>query len=361
MGRINAVKPFCKPLVQALEPPDQPHGADIKVRAFLVPLREDTVDMIHGAVVQHAYLDVKRSSIYLDIKINGEPMSRSLDTLLVAIAPVIWGSTYIVTTQMLPQGYPLMSAMLRALPAGIFLVMLTRQLPPARWLGRLLILGALNFAIFWSALFIAAYRLPGGVAATLGAIQPLIVLVLAKMVLDTPLTARHLVAAIAGIIGVALLVLGPSARLDVPGVVVALVGAVSMACGVVLTRKWQPPVSALTFTAWQLTAGGILLLPVALFYELPMPPLSLINVAGFVWLGLIGAALTYYFWFRGIERLGPAAVTSFGFLSPLTAVLLGWMILGESLTALQICGALIVLVCVWLGGSRKASPLRVYR
>lgn len=279
-------------------------------------------------------------------------MSRTVDAMLAAAAPAIWGSTYIVTTQMLPSGYPLTAAMLRALPAGLFLIVLTRQLPPASWLGRLFILGALNFTIFWSALFVAAYRLPGGVAATLGAIQPLIVLVLAKMVLDTPLTLRHMVAAIAGIGGVALLVLGPNARLDLVGVAAALVGAVSMACGVVLTRKWQPPVSALTFTAWQLTTGGLLLLPAAIFYELPLPPLSITNVAGFVWLGLIGAALTTYFWFRGIERLGPAAVTSFGFLSPLTAVLLGWVILGEALTLPQICGALIVLVCVWLGSRR---------
>lgn len=279
-------------------------------------------------------------------------MSRSLDTLLTAAAPAIWGSTYIVTTQMLPSGYPLMAAMLRALPAGILLIVLTRQLPPPSWLGKLLILGALNFAIFWSALFVAAYRLPGGVAATLGAIQPLIVLLLAKMVLETPLTLRHMVAAIAGIGGVALLVLGPAAQLDWVGVSAALVGAVSMACGVVLTRKWQPPVSALTFAAWQLTAGGLLLLPVAAFYELPLPMLTMTNVAGFVWLGLIGAALTYFFWFRGIERLGPAAVTSFGFLSPLTAVLLGWLVLGEALSVPQMCGALIVLVCVWLGSSR---------
>ncbi len=289
-------------------------------------------------------------------------MSRSFDAMLAAAAPAIWGSTYIVTTQMLPSGYPLTAAMLRALPAGILLIVLTRRLPPVIWLGKLFILGALNFAIFWSALFIAAYRLPGGVAATLGAIQPLVVLLLAKMVLETPLTVRHMVAAVAGIGGVALLVLGPAAELDLVGVSAALVGAVSMACGVVLTRKWQPPVSALTFAAWQLTAGGLLLLPVSAFYELPLPALSLTNVAGFAWLGLIGAALTYFFWFRGIERLGPAAVTNFGFLSPLTAVLLGWLILGEALTVPQQVGVIIVLACVWIGSGRTArrrDPIQV--
>ncbi|MGY9050201.1 MAG: EamA family transporter, partial [Rhodobacterales bacterium] len=201
----------------------------------------------------------------------------------------------------------------------------------------------------------AAYRLPGGVAATLGAIQPLLVLFLARIALGTPLTARGLIAAMAGIFGVALLVLGPGAALDGPGLVAALVGAVSMACGVVLTRKWQPPVAALTFTAWQLTAGGLLLLPVALWVEPPLPALNVLNIAGFVWLCLIGGAYTYFVWFRGIERLGPAGVTAFGFLSPLTAVLLGWLILGENLSPAQLSGAAIVVVCVWLG-SRPARP-----
>lgn len=276
-------------------------------------------------------------------------MSKTVDLLLAAIAPVIWGTTYIVTSQMLPPGYPLTDAMLRALPAGLLLMALTRQMPPTAWLGRLAILGALNFSVFWAALFVAAYRLPGGVAATLGAIQPLIVLLLARFVLATPLNATRLLTAVAGIGGVALLVLGPTAKLDMVGVAAALIGALSMACGVVLTRKWKPPVSALTFTGWQMTAGGILLVPVALLLEPALPPLTVLNIAGFAWLGLFGAALTYFLWFRGIERVGPQSVTGLGFLSPLTAVLLGWLVLGEALTPFQILGAAIVLVCVVAG------------
>ena len=288
-------------------------------------------------------------------------MTKYTDLALAALAPAIWGSSYIVTTQMLPDGYPLTVAMLRALPTGILLMVITRRLPPVAWLGKLAVLGALNFSIFWAALFLAAYRLPGGVAATLGAIQPLIVLLLARVVLGSALHSRGLIAAIVGIFGVALLVLDPAATPDSVGILAALGGAVSMACGVVLTRKWQPPVPALTFTAWQLTAGGLLLLPFALAFEPALPPLTATNIAGFAWLGLIGAALTYFFWFRGIERLGPAAITRFGFLSPLTAVILGWALLGESLSPAQLSGAVIVILCVALGGApiqRSAHPKR---
>lgn len=283
-------------------------------------------------------------------------MPRHLDLALAATAPAIWGSTYIVTTELLPAGYPLTVAALRALPAGLLLLAMTRRVPPRDWLTRLLVLGALNFAIFWTALFIAAYRLPGGLAATLGAVQPLMVLLLARAALNTALSLRALAAAAAGTGGVALLLLGPDAQLDLLGAAAALGGALSMALGVVLTRKWQPPVPALTFTAWQLTAGGLLLLPAAALIEPPLPPLGAPGLAGFLWLALPGAALSYFFWFRGIERAGPAAVTCFGFLSPLTAVLLGWIFLGETLTPLQLSGAAVVLGSIWAGSRRLPSP-----
>jgi len=282
-------------------------------------------------------------------------MNRTTDLCLTALAPIIWGSSYIVTTEMLPDGFPLTVALLRALPAGLILLLVVRQLPPAGWRTRVFILGALNFAVFWSMLFVAAYRLPGGVAATLGAIQPLLVLFLTRFALGSGITILGVIAAISGLIGVAMLVLGPTSSLDPIGIAAALFGAASMAAGTVMTRKWQPPVSPLTFTAWQLTAGGILLIPVALIIEPGFPIPTPVNLAGLVWLGLIGAALTYFLWFRGIARLGPTTVTSFGFLSPTSAVLLGWVILGEALSPLQMTGVIVVLVSIWLG-QRAARP-----
>ena len=215
-------------------------------------------------------------------------------------------------------------------------------------------LGALNFSIFWILLFVAAYRLPGGVAATVGAVQPLIVLFVARALLQTPVRSQAIIAALGGIVGVALLVLTPRAALDPVGIAAGIGGAVSMAFGTVLTRRWQPPVSPLTFTAWQLTAGGVLLLPIALIAEPSLPALTVANWTGFAYLTLIGAALTYVLWFRGVARVEPAAVSSLGLLSPVTAVLLGWIILQQDLTLIQLMGMLLVIGSVYLS-QRAAS------
>ncbi|WP_272008899.1 EamA family transporter [Roseovarius sp. ZX-A-9] len=276
-------------------------------------------------------------------------MTRTTDIFLTALAPAIWGSTYLVTTEALPDGYPVTLAALRALPAGLLLLAVTRCLPSRAWIGRAFLLGSFNFALFWVLLFVAAYRLPGGVAATLGALQAMMVIVMARGWLGTPIRAGAVAAAATGVIGVALLLIGPEADLDPIGIAAGLGGAASMAAGTVLSRKWQPPVSVLSFTAWQLTAGGLILFPLALIIEPPLPPLSATNLGGLVWLGLIGAAATYALWFRGVARLEPGAVSMLGMMSPVTAVILGWIWLDQSLSPMQILGAAIVLGSVWAG------------
>lgn len=268
-------------------------------------------------------------------------MARPSDILLTALAPVIWGSTYIVTTQLLPPGYPVTAAAIRALPAGLVLLVALRKFPKGIWIGRSVVLGALNFTIFQSLLFVAAYRLPGGVAATAGAVQPLIVVFVAAALLGLRVLPLSVVATLGGVIGVALLVLRSDAQLDVWGLAAALGGALSMAFGTVLTRKWSTDIRPLVLTSWQLTAGGLLLVPIALLAEPALPALDRANLSGFAYLG-VTTALTYLLWFRGIARIEPEAVSALGFLSPLTAIALGWLALGQSLSLTQIMGAMLV-------------------
>lgn len=276
---------------------------------------------------------------------------------LTALAPIVWGSTYLVTTEMLPAGIPLTLAVLRALPAGLLLILVLRKLPEGIWWLRVVVLGVLNFSLFWWLLFIAAYRLPGGVAATVGAVQPLIVLFLSRWLLNNCLSAVSIMASIAGVFGVAILLLTPNAALDPLGIIAGLAGAFSMAAGTVLSRRWQPPVSALTFTSWQLTAGGLVLLPFAIIFEPALPTLSSLNLIGLGYLTLIGGALTYALWFRGLAILGPSSVASLGFLSPVSAVVLGWFYLNQQLSTLQFIGMVVILLSVW--ASQRAETRKV--
>lgn len=193
----------------------------------------------------------------------------ALNSLVTALAPAVWGSTYIVTTELLPPDRPLLAATLRALPAGLVLVAVGRTLPSGVWWGRATALGVLNIGAFFYLLFVAAYHLPGGVAALVGSVQPTVVLVLAAVILKQPIQSVHIVSCVVGIAGIGLLVLRPDAALDTVGLLAGLGAALSMGLGIVLTKLWGRPdgVGVLTFTGWQLTVGGALLLPVMLTSE----------------------------------------------------------------------------------------------
>jgi len=279
--------------------------------------------------------------------------------LTTALAPTLWGTTYVTTTMFLPEDRPLLAATLRALPAGVLLLIIGRQLPRNDWWWKSWVLGVLNIGAFFALLFIAAYRLPGGVAAVVGGVQPLIVALLASRVLRERLTTRTVLAGIAGVCGVALVALQAQARLDLIGLLAALGGAVSMAVGIVLSKRWGQPAPPLTVTAWQLLTGGLTLAILVLMFEgLPTEALTLTNFGGYLYLSLIGTAFAYVMWFRGIARL-PATTTAFlGLLSPIVAVLLGWAVAGEGLGFVQIMGALIVLGAVASGlVNRQRTPL----
>ena len=270
---------------------------------------------------------------------------------LTALAPAVWGTTYIVTTHALPTGHPVFAALMRTLPAGALALALTRRLPSGQWWWKSLVLGALNMACFFPLLFVAAQRLPGGVAATLGAAQPIIVAGLAVVVLSERPSAWRLMWGGIGVVGVALVVLGPQAGLDVLGVTAGLGGAVSMGLGVVLTKRWGKPdgVSALSLAGWQLTGAGLLLVVPALLIDGVPTGIDATAVAGYSWLGLVGGLAAYVLWFEGIRRLPVTPTALLGLLSPLTAALLGHLVIGEVLTSIQLLGFALALTAMTAG------------
>lgn len=275
--------------------------------------------------------------------------TRIRDVALTAFAPMSWGTTYLVATELLPPNHPLLVAALRSLPIGMVLTLYFRQLPQGKWWWRILLLGGLNIGLFQALLFTAAYRLPGGVAATAGAIQPLLVVIFAWWLLGDHPSVRTSAAAIAGFVGVGFLVLTPAARLDGIGILAALAGAIVMGLGAILTKRWYRPVPLLVFTAWQLTIGGAMLLPIAILVEPPLTSITLTNLLGFTYLGVIGTGVAYALYFRGIERLKPTAVSCLGLLSPVVATLLGFIVLEQTLTLTQMLGVMLVLVSVLVG------------
>ncbi|WEV46457.1 EamA family transporter [Bifidobacterium sp. ESL0690] len=288
---------------------------------------------------------------------RSRPSSEIKWTLLTALSPIVWGTTYLSTTALLPAGHPLFSGLMRSLSAGIIGLIITRRLPHGSWWWKSLILGVLNMAMFFPLLFVTAQHLPGGVAATFTAAQPILITLLAPPLLHQSFSKRGFVWGLAGLAGVACVVLGPGAKLDVIGIISGILANAGMAAGITLTKRWGQPenTSAMAMTSWQLTWAGIVLLIPAFCIDGVPSGIGTKAVCGYLWLGLIGGLATYTIWTAGIRRLPVTSTGMLGLLSPLTAAALGVLLAGETLTPIQILGFIIALAAMLFGQSTTQS------
>jgi probable blue pigment (indigoidine) exporter len=282
--------------------------------------------------------------------------------LVTAIAPVTWGSTYYVTHRFLPAEYPLYGSVLRALPAGLLLLALSRTLPRGVWWWRSAVLGLLNIGAFFALIYVAAQLLPSSVASTVTATSPIAMVLLGWALLrERP----HLVtvgAALVGAVGVVLTAFTGPVRLNPAGLLASLSAMLMASLGYVLTRKWTTrpgaqPVNVLASTAWQLTAGALLLIPVAVAVEGAPPPLDARTVPAYAYLTLVATALAFTAWFTGLRHLTAGTVGVIGLLNPVTGVLLGTLAAGEHLSGRQMVGIVLVLLGVLAGQTLARTGL----
>jgi len=269
--------------------------------------------------------------------------------LTTAIAPLAWGTTYFVTETFLPPDRPLFAALVRALPAGLVLLAVRRQLPTGHWWWKAVVLGICNIGLFFPLIFLAAYHLPGGLAATMQAASPLAVMAIAWPLIRERPTMFRVAAALVGLSGVGLLVLRSPDGVDAIGLMAASGSVVVSSLGFVLVKKWRSPVPMLTLVSWQLVVGGVFLLPVALLVEGAPPAIDLRAAGGFLWIVIFGTIVAYTCWFHGLTRMPAGAVSLIGLLNPLVGTAIGVAFASEQFGPLQLLGMVLVIGGVLAG------------
>lgn len=276
---------------------------------------------------------------------------------LTAVAPIAWGSTYVVTRSLLPPESPLWGGVLRALPAGLIVLAAARVLPRGSWWWRSFLLGTLNVGGFFVLVYVAGQRLPSSLAATLMSTSAACMLLFSWLMLGRRPRAAAVAGAGIGLLGVVVMLGVDLSGVDPWGVAASLGAMVASSVGFVLTAKWGADVPALPMTAWQLVAGSTVLLPIAVAIEGMPPVLTVGSAAGFAYVALVATALAYAAWFAGLRHLAPGVVGIVGLLNPVTGVALGVLLAGEMFGPAQAIGVALVLTGVVLG----ALPARAVR
>lgn len=273
-------------------------------------------------------------------------------SLIAAFAPVMWGTAYYVTKTYLPADYPLYGSLFRALPAGIILLAVARSLPKGSWWWRSATLGTLNVGGFFILVYLAAQLLPSSIAATVMALSPMLMMLIAWPMLSQRPRLLPLKGATLGFAGVVLMVATGSGTANPLGLLASGGAMLMTSFGYILTKRWstlEDAPAVLPATAWQLTAGGLVLIPCAVLFEGAPPALSATQWLGFAFLSILATALAYVAWFGGLKHLQPGTLGLIGLLNPITGALVGSTLGNERLSAFQLLGILVVLCGIALG------------
>lgn len=288
-----------------------------------------------------------------------EKRSESIKVALAFIAIyLVWGSTYLAIRYAVETIPPLVTAGIRHTIAGGILLAwaCARGYRPRRehWTAGLVV-GALFFLIGHGSLHWAEQHVASGLAALLIATEPMFILVLAWMSGQQKISRLSALGLAVGVVGVAILTGAEVSSKDTSliGMLAVLLGSVSWAAGVVVSPKLKLPTDALARTAVPLVCGAVMLLAAAgltgEFHALHWSAISLKSIFGLAFLISFGSivAFTAYMWL--LQRCPPTLVATHTYANPVVAVLLGWLLAGESLTtrvllaSVGILGAIVLI------------------
>ena len=271
--------------------------------------------------------------------------------LLLALS-VLWGGSFFFVEVALTAVTPLTVVALRVTLAAIVLwvfAICMRISVPKGWPAwrSLFAMGMLNNAIPFTLIVWGQTHLSSGLAAILNATTPLFTVIVASVLLaDERATATKIIAVVVGFTGV-VIIIGPNALTDFGdgGQTVAqlavLGGAISYALAGVYGRRFKDwGVHPIAIAAGQVTMSAIMMLPLALATETPR---QLLDASPVIWMAVIAlavlsTALAYVLYFHILATIGAVNLLLVTFLIPVSALLLGWLLLNESLHTSAIVG-----------------------
>jgi drug/metabolite transporter (DMT)-like permease len=273
------------------------------------------------------------------------------DWSLLGLLSILWGGSFFFNGVLLRELPPLMVVFLRVALAAAMLLPLLRLYKvrfPASLSGwaPYFAIGLLNNVLPFSLIVVGQTFIPGGLASILNATTPLFTVVVMAVAGEEKLHVRRIAGIVAGLFGVIILHgdgLGLKSGQGL-GILLCLAAALSYGLSALLARRLlsnSPPLGTATF---QMLASAAMTTPVAVIVErpwqLPMPGAT-------TWLAAIGlaglsTALAYIVFFQILRRSGATNVMLVTLLIPVTAILLGVLVLGERITLREIAGALMI-------------------
>jgi drug/metabolite transporter (DMT)-like permease len=290
--------------------------------------------------------------------------------LLLLFLSVLWGASFLfakIAVGAIPVFVALAArVMIGAASLGLYLIVTRHELPRELRIWRMfLFMGVFNNAVPFALLFWAQTEITAGLGAILNAMTPIFTLIVAHFLTrDEKITRDKLIGIGIGFCGVAVLV-GPSLLLD-PGraalaKVACIVASVSYGFASVFGRRFaREGVSPLSATFGQIVTSSLVIFPIALFFH-PVATLAAAPVEVYLallGLGIISTAFAYVLFYKILARAGATNVSLVTLLVPVSATILGALVLDETLTPMQGLGMALISIGLLVMDGRAVKAIR---
>ncbi|CAE6943695.1 of the drug metabolite transporter (DMT) superfamily [Vibrio sp. B1REV9] len=266
-----------------------------------------------------------------------------MNILLAMIPAFFWGTTYAVTQFTLPDWPPVLLGALRALPAGLLLLAIKPTLPKKRDWKVLVVLGTVNIALFFGLIFVMALTLPSAISGVGMISVPVFAMLFGWVIYQR---RPNLVQATSGVVLIALawFLFDPSSiTLNPIGLMAMLAAIMCIVIGSSVTKSLGSKIHWWAVLTWQLILGGLILSIAVMVlaslnpdpYLLAVKYTSMTNLLGLLWVIVLNTALGYGLYVWLLQRMSVVDFTFGGIANPIAGILSGFILLGESFTAVQ--------------------------
>lgn len=288
-----------------------------------------------------------------------------------AMVYLFWGSTYLAIRISVEEMPPFVMGGTRFLIAGLLMLafcaargMKVRITRADAW--KLAIIGVLLLTGGNMGVATAETRVPSGLASLVVAVVPIWVALVEGVFLRIgKLSLRGWGGLGVGIFGLGVL-LWPQltastdlGRAELVGCFILMIASLSWACGSIASRHWKVEVSPIVATGWEMTFAGVMNAVIAFGKgDWAVTHLTFRGTAAVIYLIIFGSwvGFTAYVWL--LEHVPTAKVATYAYVNPIVAVLLGWLILHESVDRFVLLGSLFILAGVALVTTAKVQDRR---
>ncbi|MFB6086266.1 MAG: DMT family transporter [Halodesulfurarchaeum sp.] len=269
---------------------------------------------------------------------------------------VLWGTSFVAIEVGLHEFPPLSFAGIRYLAAGTLImglaVMSATVILPRNRTDLTLIAIVAVFMIFanHAFLYLGEQIVSGAVASIVLSLSPVLTLVFASLALEQGFPRAHeSIGFVLGLVGVVIIAQPDPGSLDVAhlkGIGLVLLAAASFAAGGVLSRRVRSGLPIESIQGWAMLGGSVILLGAG---QLRGESLTALEITRTGWLSLgylilFSGILAYLIYFTLLDRVGPSHLNLVGYLEPMTAALVAWLLLGQAITQTMIAGFVLIML-----------------